>query len=169
MNYFEPKDYQKQVLYSISQYFEMCRELKDPNLAFYKMTGVSYQPLKGFVEGMSYFCLRVPTGGGKTWLAATSIQLINHWLLHTEHSVILWLVPSNQIKEQTLQGLKDREHPLHAALLTVGAMTVLSLDKVSNDRVIGELWASLSHGRCHFIMVINSRFDWLDSLLSAIS
>lgn len=132
MNYFEPKEYQKQVLYSISQYFEACRELKDPNLAFYKMTGVSYQPLKGFAEGMPYFCLRVPTGGGKTWLAATSIQLINRLLLRTEHSVILWLVPSNQIKEQTLQGLKDREHPLHAALLTAGAMTVLSLDEAKS-------------------------------------
>ena len=132
MNYFEPKDYQKQVLYSISQYFEACRKLKDPNLAFYKMTGVSYQPLKGFAEGMPYFCLRVPTGGGKTWLAATSIQLINRWLLRTEHSVILWLVPSNQIKEQTLQGLKDREHPLHAALLTAGAVTVLSLDEAKS-------------------------------------
>lgn len=132
MNYFEPKDYQKQVLLSISQYFEACRELKNPDLAFYKMTGVSYQPLKGFAEGMPYFCLRVPTGGGKTWLAATSIQLINRLLLHTEHSVILWLVPSNQIKEQTLQGLKDREHPLHAALLTAGAMTVLSLDEAKS-------------------------------------
>ena len=132
MNYFEPKDYQKQVLHSISQYFEACRELKDPNLAFYKMTRMSYQPLKIFAEGMPYFCLRVPTGGGKTWLAATSIQLINRLLLRTEHSVILWLVPSNQIKEQTLQGLKDREHPLHAALLTAGAVTVLSLDEAKS-------------------------------------
>jgi type III restriction enzyme len=132
MNYFEPKDYQKQVLHSISQYFEKCRELKNPDLAFYKMTQVSYQPLKGFAEGMPYFCLRVPTGGGKTWLAATSIQLINRLLLRTEHSVILWLVPSNQIRQQTLQGLKDREHPLHAALLTAGAVTILSLDEAKS-------------------------------------
>jgi len=59
------------------------------------MTGVAYLPLKGFADDMPYFCLRVPTGGGKTWLAATSVEFINKELLRTEHSVILWLVPSN--------------------------------------------------------------------------
>lgn len=62
------------------------------------MTETAYQSLKGFAEDMPYFCLRVPTGGGKTWLAAKSVQLINTQLLRSEYSVILWLVlvQSNQ-------------------------------------------------------------------------
>jgi type III restriction enzyme len=57
---------------------------------------------------MPYFCLRVPTGGGKTWIAAKSVALVNGQLLRIEHSVILWLVPSKPIREQTLKALKDR-------------------------------------------------------------
>lgn len=132
MLYFEPKNYQLQVLDSVEKYFKACHEQQNPSLAFYSMTGVAYLPLKGFAEDMPYFCLRVPTGGGKTWLAATSVEFINKELLRTEHSVILWLVPSNQIKEQTLQGLTNRKHPLYAALAAAGAMTVLSLDEAKS-------------------------------------
>ena len=132
MAYFQAKTYQDNILTSIEQYFKTCHELQNPNTAFYKMTGVSYQPLKGFAEDMPYFCLRVPTGGGKTWLAASSVKLVNTHLLRTTHSVILWLVPSNQIKEQTLTGLKERKHLLNEALLTAGAITVLSLDEAKS-------------------------------------
>jgi len=129
---FQEKTYQRQILTSITNYFKACHEQQNPSLAFYNMTGVSYLPLKGFAKDMPYFCLRVPTGGGKTWLAATSVESINKELLRTEHSVILWLVPSNQIKEQTLQGLTNREHPLHAALSAAGSITVLSLDEAKS-------------------------------------
>ena len=59
-------------------------------------------PLRGFWAEMPYFCLRVPTGGGKTWPAAKSVALVNTHLLRCDHSVVLWLVPSKPIREQTL-------------------------------------------------------------------
>ncbi len=130
MSYFKTKDYQQQVLDSVIDYFKACHEQKSPSNAFYSKTGVAYQALKGFDKEMPYFCLRVPTGGGKTWLGAKSVALINrHFLRETEHSVILWLVPKNQIREQTLKGFKDREHPLYAALSEAGAFEVLNLDE----------------------------------------
>ena len=48
-----------------------------------------YHPLPGFPADMPYFCLLVPTGGGKTWLAAKSVHLVNTHLLRGEHSVIV--------------------------------------------------------------------------------
>jgi type III restriction enzyme len=81
---------------------------------------------------MPYFCLRVPTGGGKTWLAAKSVQLVNTHLLRTEHSVILWLVPSKPIREQTIKALKNRSHPYHAALREAGPITVLDLEEAKS-------------------------------------
>ncbi|MFZ4626408.1 MAG: DEAD/DEAH box helicase family protein, partial [Rhodoferax sp.] len=86
-----------------------------------------YTPLAGFAPDTPYFCLRVPTGGGKTWLAAKSLSLVNTHLLRVPHSVVLWLVPSKPIREQTLRGLKDRNHPLNAALREAGPVTVLDL------------------------------------------
>jgi len=135
---FTPKNYQAAVLDSVRLYFQHCRELANANTAFYQTTlelwerGSSYNPIEGFASDMPYFCLRVPTGGGKTWLAAKSVSAINTHLLGTEHSVILWLVPSNAIREQTLRALKDRHHPYHEALREAGTVTVLDLDEAKN-------------------------------------
>lgn len=135
---FTPKSYQRAVLESVQQYFRNCRALRNANTAFYQTTfdlwgrGSGYNPIAGFSPEMPYFCLRVPTGGGKTWLAAKAVSLINADLLESEYSVILWLVPSNAIREQTLKALKDRQHPYHLALRDAGAVTVLDLDEAKS-------------------------------------
>jgi phenylalanyl-tRNA synthetase alpha chain len=93
-----PKLYQESVLGSLDAYFNACHETGDPDTAFYRTTkelwgnGLQYRPIAGFPADMPYFCLRVPTGGGKTRLAARAVELVNSMLLRTEHSVILWLV-----------------------------------------------------------------------------
>ncbi len=138
MSGFAPKIYQQQVLDSVEAYFKGCHELPTPSIAFTATTerlwgrGNSYNPLPGFPADMPYFCLRVPTGGGKTWLAAKSVQLVNTHLLRCEHSVILWLVPSKPIREQTIKALKDRSHPYHAALREAGPITVLDLEEAKS-------------------------------------
>ncbi len=133
MTAFIPKTYQQSVLDSVTAYFQAVHESGDADTAFYKTThglwgkGVPYAPIAGFPAAMPYFCLRVPTGGGKTWLAAKSAALVNRHLLRSEFSVILWLVPSKAIREQTLRALKNREHPYHNALKDAGAITVIDL------------------------------------------
>lgn len=135
---FAPKIYQQQVLDSVDAYFKACHELPSPSIAFTAVTerlwgrGSPYNPLSGFPADMPYFCLRVPTGGGKTWLAAKSVALINTHLLRCEHSVILWLVPSKPIREQTLRALRNRLHPYHAALRETGPITVMDLDEAKS-------------------------------------
>lgn len=138
MSVFVPKIYQQQVLDSVEAYFKACHELPSPSIAFTATTerlwgrGNSYNPLSGFPADMPYFCLRVPTGGGKTWLAAKSVKLVNTHLLRCEYSVILWLVPSKPIREQTIKALKELSHPYHAALREVGPITVLDLDEAKS-------------------------------------
>ena len=73
---FIPKNYQSAVLESVERYFRVCQAQRNANTAFYQTTlelwerGSQYNPIGGFAPDMPYFCLRVPTGGGKTWLAA---------------------------------------------------------------------------------------------------
>jgi type III restriction enzyme len=135
---FQAKTYQQQVLESIESYFRECHSMLSPSVAFNAVTeriwglGLSYNPLSGFPSDMPYFCLRVPTGGGKTWLAAKSVALINSHLLRTEHSVILWLTPSKPIREQTLRALRDRNHPYAVALRESGLVTVIDLEEAKN-------------------------------------
>ncbi len=120
MTHFTPKKYQQDpangggVLDSVEAYFKACHQHGRASLAFTAVTealwgrGLPYHPLKDFAPDMPYFCLRVPTGGGKTWLAAKSVALANTHLLRVPHSVVLWLVPSKTIRDQTVRGLKDR-------------------------------------------------------------
>jgi type III restriction enzyme len=135
---FVAKQYQQSVLDSVQKYFEKCHLLGSPSLAFTAATeelwgrGLPYNRIEGFAADMPYFCLRIPTGGGKTWLAAKCAALVNTQLLRNEHSALLWLVPSKAIRDQTLKLLKDRNSPLHAALADAGSITVLDLDEAKS-------------------------------------
>ena len=138
MTVFQPKTYQRAVLESVEAYFHACHELPSPSIAFNAVTerlwgkGLVYHPIAGFPADMPYFCLRVPTGGGKTWLAAKSAAVVNTHLLRSEHSLILWLVPSTAIREQTIKALRNRAHPYHAALREAGPVTVLDLTEAKS-------------------------------------
>lgn len=68
------------------------------------------------LPGIPYVCLRVPTGGGKTLIAAHAVGSIAKHLGHQDRPLCLWVTPSTTIRDQTLRGLKDRNHPYRAAL-----------------------------------------------------
>src|SRR5690606_32916705 len=135
---FIPKQYQRSALDSVRLYLDKCHELGNPSLAFTAITddlwhrGMAYHRIEGFAPDMPYFCLRIPTGGGKTWLAAKCVSLVNTHLLRSDHSLLLWLVPSKAIRDQTLGLLKDRESPLHAALAEAGPFTVFDLEEAKS-------------------------------------
>ena len=146
MTSFTPKHYQQEVLDTITKYFHACYEHSNPDVAFYAITtelwgeGSKYNPLPGFPKDMPYFCLRVPTGGGKTWLAAKAVAIVNSDLLRVSRSLILWLVPSTAIKEQTLNSLRDGEHPYASALRDAGNASVLDLEEaksLTKSQVLG--------------------------------
>lgn len=65
---------------------------------------------------LPYICLRVPTGGGKTFMACHAVGIAAKAFLQTDRATCLWLVPSNTIREQTLVALRNREHPYREAL-----------------------------------------------------
>ncbi|MBY0345848.1 MAG: DEAD/DEAH box helicase family protein, partial [Neisseriaceae bacterium] len=62
-------------------------------------------------------CLRVPTGGGKTLIAAHSIAVAANHYANTDAPVVLWLVPSDMIRRQTLKALADVTHPYRQAVM----------------------------------------------------
>ncbi|KGM57402.1 hypothetical protein N799_08160 [Lysobacter arseniciresistens ZS79] len=63
-------------------------------------------------------CIRIPTGGGKTLLAAHAVERAARLYVGRPHAPLaLWLVPSNAIRTQTLDALKTPGHPYREALL----------------------------------------------------
>ena len=112
---FSLKNYQLQTLASLRRFLEKSVELNDADTAFYSLTKRTFFQPPG-LPGLPYVCLRVPTGGGKTILAAHSVAIAADNFLRCENPTVLWLVPSDTIREQTLATLSDRAHPNRRAL-----------------------------------------------------
>ena len=128
------KEYQERTLETLTRYYQKCLQYENANTAFYDLTQRPYASVDG-LPGMPYVCLRLPTGGGKTFVACHAVSITAFELLKTESPIVLWLVPSNAIRDQTLNALKNRAHPYRDALesarrnveiLTIGEALYLS-------------------------------------------
>jgi len=112
------KLYQRRSLASLEQFLEMAR-LQGPSKAFAaavdKGLNTTYKPMP-HGEGVPYACLRIPTGGGKTVMGAHIIQAAGTAYLEREFPLVLWLVPTTQIKNQTLEAFLDPRHPYREEL-----------------------------------------------------
>jgi type III restriction enzyme len=73
--------------------------------------------------------LKVPTAGGKTWLAVNAVSRIMGRYLGRNTGFVLWVVPNEAIYSQTLKRLKDRQHPYRQALDRAAAGRVRILEK----------------------------------------
>ncbi len=120
------KNYQKVSLATLRRFLEEAR-ITDPKAAYEQLTqelelakrlrgyAAGYQPLKGLPE-VPYVCLRLPTGGGKTILAAHSITTAKDTWIEKDFPLVLWLVPTNTIRMQTAEALKNPSHPYRQVL-----------------------------------------------------
>jgi type III restriction enzyme len=73
--------------------------------------------------------LKVPTGGGKTWLAVNAVSRIMGRYLGKNTGFVLWIVPNEAIYSQTLKTLKNRQHPYRQALDRAAAGRVKVMEK----------------------------------------
>jgi len=66
----------------------------------------AYQPLRN-LEDVPYICLRLPTGGGKTLIGTQAMRLAAENFIEQDFPFVLWLVHSNEIRQQTLKVLSN--------------------------------------------------------------
>ncbi|MEO7954692.1 MAG: DEAD/DEAH box helicase family protein, partial [Polaromonas sp.] len=109
------KSYQQAALDALAT-FARAAQLKGPALAFGELVGRSYNA-DAFGE-VPCVCLRIPTGGGKTLLAAHAVATLAREWQASDAPVVLWLVPSDTIRSQTLKALQTAGHPYREALQT---------------------------------------------------
>lgn len=120
------KGYQKASLATLRRYLEEAR-ISGPKAAYEQITSepdltkrlkgyaAGYRPIKALPE-VPYVCLRLPTGGGKTILAAHSITVAKNAWVEKDFPLVLWLVPTNTIRVQTAEALKNPRHPYRQVL-----------------------------------------------------
>jgi type III restriction enzyme len=130
------KTYQLQALDSLRRFLAGARNAGSLTVAWAQEMQRQQQPAA--VQALPYrtdpfgpvpcVCLRIPTGGGKTLLAAHAIELAaREWRL-ADHPVVLWLVPSSTIRDQTLRALQQPGHAYRAALEAAYGQALMALD-----------------------------------------
>ncbi len=101
------KAFQRQVLTRLRRYCDRLSAGSDPAVAFAEY-GETYRPPP--LIDAPCVCLAIPTGGGKTLLAAAAAGIVAGHALHRVPALVVWLVPSTAIAEQTLHHLRDPAH-----------------------------------------------------------
>jgi type III restriction enzyme len=119
----ELKPYQQQVINDLASFLEHIQESKDVKEAFYNFwtrhpktplfpfAGTAIEPYKNNVPRVPHICIKVPTAGGKTFIACNAIKTIFDAFAYDRPKAVVWLVPSITILDQTIRNLKDPSHP----------------------------------------------------------
>ena len=114
----ELKNYQLQVIRDLERFLELLIEKQSISSAYttlWNEKGVNVgidgmPPYNSELAGVPQVCFKVPTGGGKTFLAANSIKPIFDSMPHIHPKAVVWLVPSDAILTQTYRTLTDKNH-----------------------------------------------------------
>jgi len=127
------KQYQEASLARLRQYLRCAVDpLRGCDKAFTEITGRPYlsQYLPSELRSVPYVCIRIPTGGGKTILAAHAVGIAAQEYLQVERCLVLWLAPTTAIVDQTISALQKRSHPYWQALESVfgGNVEVVKMD-----------------------------------------
>jgi len=119
----ELKPYQQQVINDLSLFLEHIQETKDVKESFYNFwskhprtplfpySGTAIEPYKNNIPRVPHICVKVPTAGGKTFIACNAIKTIFDAFPVEKPKAVVWLVPSITILDQTIKNLKDPSHP----------------------------------------------------------
>lgn len=151
---FQLKNYQNNTLEVLANYLNEAR-ISGAKEAFYKIKGnsnIPYHAIHG-LEDIPYVCLRLPTGGGKTFLSAHSIKLAAQHYVDKDFPMVLWLTPTSAIKEQTIETLKNPTHPNREVLNAAfnGNIAIFDIDDFTNIRP-----SDIAHKTCVFVSTVQS-------------
>lgn len=119
----ELKPYQQQVINDLARFLETIQHTKHvpdaftdfwsmhPKTPLQPFPGSAIEPYKNNVPGVPHICVKVPTAGGKTFIACNAIKTIFDAFHYDRKKAVVWLVPSITILEQTIKNLKNNNHP----------------------------------------------------------
>ena len=122
----ELKNYQQTAIGDLTRFLSLLEEkgrIPEAYNSFWEEKKVpvgfgGLPPYQNIIPGVLNICFKVPTGGGKTFLAAAAIKPIFDNLPHTKTKAVVWLVPSDSILEQTFRTLSDARHPYRGRINT---------------------------------------------------
>lgn len=126
----ELKNYQQDVLNDLAEYIQTWREqgsLSKAFSSFWKSRGIhplqpgdpTFHPYCDTMKGTPNITIKVPTAGGKTFIACNALATIFDAMPMVKTKAVAWFVPSDTILKQTYQNLKNPLHPYRQKIDTL--------------------------------------------------
>jgi type III restriction enzyme len=119
----ELKPYQQRVIDDLAAFLAKLEATQHIDRAFselWKERGVTgMDAYKNNVQGVPHVCAKVPTAGGKTYIAVNSLKpIFDTFRRHNPKrpAFVVWLVPSLTILDQTVKALANTDHPYRQRL-----------------------------------------------------
>jgi type III restriction enzyme len=123
----ELKSYQYKVIKDLELYLEYVQRYKTTNVAFNKywedrigpynpLNGNGMQPYKNTIPNAAHVCMKVPTAGGKTFIACNALHSIFSAYSTNMPKFVVWLVPWSNLLDQTVNNLSNPDHPYRQKL-----------------------------------------------------
>lgn len=133
---FNLKDYQQDVLDDLALYIRTLNQSANLSSAFARYWKVKVAAnnidihYHDDVTGVPNVTIKVPTAGGKTFIACNALRTIFDELPNRElGKVVVWFVPSDTILSQTFANLSNKEHPYRQKLDSLFNNRVCVVDK----------------------------------------
>lgn len=123
----ELKSYQYKVIKDLESYLEYVQKYKRTDKAFNQywedrigpynpLTNEGMQHYKNTIPNAAHICIKVPTAGGKTFIACNALSSIFNAFPSTIPKIVVWLVPWSNLLDQTVAALRAPEHPYRQKL-----------------------------------------------------
>ena len=136
----ELKNYQQEVLSDLSTYIDYVKQYNNLGTAYREFwgrkgvsvdnTGEGYlHPYDNSVAGVPKVTIKVPTAGGKTYIACNALKPIFDKLPSGKPQVVAWFVPSDTILKQTYEKLSNPNHPYRQRIDSLFNGNVRIVDK----------------------------------------
>ena len=137
----ELKQYQQDTLNDLAAYMKqlaMDKNLHNAYANYWMNKGIDISNIEenqfihsydDTIKDVPRVMFKVPTAGGKTFIAANSLKVIFDHLPPKQPKVVAWFVPSDSILKQTYKNLSNPEHPYRMRLNTHFNNRVVVVDK----------------------------------------
>jgi len=126
----ELKPYQQQVINDLESFLSNLNETTNPAQAFKSFwegkigeytvnldgSSTGMRPYKDNIPGAVHIAMKVPTAGGKTFIACNALHSINKHFNQGNPKAVVWLVPWSNLLQQTVKNLSDPSHPYREKL-----------------------------------------------------
>jgi type III restriction enzyme len=118
----ELKEYQQDVINHLTEFIEELEQTNQIDKAFFNfwdkkgfpinnLQNDFLKPYDNSIKGVPRVTVKVPTAGGKTFIACNALKPIFDSFPLDKPKVVVWFVPSDTILKQTYKNLNDTSHP----------------------------------------------------------